>query len=340
MRALVEHERLGTDLGRRVDIFGIIERARIWLMFQPMRSVYGAYDRQEDAAGILIHSGHPFGLQRFTGAHEFGHHVLGHTGSVDDAAQIEPGSQDSDPQEAAAQTFASEFLMPLELVNAVSRRLGLPSGPSPLSGRQVYEFSLEVGVSYAAAISRLVGLRRLTPDHARRLRLIQPQQIKREIGGGIAPLDARADVWMMDLASSGRELTVKTRDEIHVVVPDNPSTGYIWMVDSPDVPDIRADDRAADSADSVLDMAYVGPAAPEGSIAGLPADDLPIGVGGECRFVFRALRPGAVRLRLAQRRPWQRNAEARTVEASIEVTGRLTGDAEMGLSERQKPFLA
>ena len=75
-----EHQRLGTTMHERVPVFDVIEDARIWLFFQPMRTLYGAYERHGDAAGIIINSQHPLSLQRFTAGHEYGHHVLGPRG--------------------------------------------------------------------------------------------------------------------------------------------------------------------------------------------------------------------------------------------------------------------
>ena len=48
-------------------------------------------------------------MQRFTAAHELGHHELGHESHVDDETSIEGSS--NDPQELQAQTFAASLLM-------------------------------------------------------------------------------------------------------------------------------------------------------------------------------------------------------------------------------------
>ena len=71
---------------------------------------------------FVVHSGHPRPLQRFTAAHEYGHHVLGHSHSLDTQAEIEGQPTDAaDPlAEIAAQAFAGALLMPLHLVNQVA----------------------------------------------------------------------------------------------------------------------------------------------------------------------------------------------------------------------------
>lgn len=66
-----EHRRLGTSMRERIPVFDVIEDSRIWLLFQPMRNLYGAYERHGNAAGIIINSQHPLSLQRFTAGHEY-----------------------------------------------------------------------------------------------------------------------------------------------------------------------------------------------------------------------------------------------------------------------------
>jgi Zn-dependent peptidase ImmA (M78 family) len=102
-----EHQRIGTEFTRRVQIFDVIEDERIWLLFQRLRNLYGAYERYDVAAGIIVNSQHPLTLQRYTAAHEYGHHALGHAASADDETRIYRRSQD--PREVAAQAFAGEF---------------------------------------------------------------------------------------------------------------------------------------------------------------------------------------------------------------------------------------
>src|SRR5207245_1303257 len=86
--AIREVAKLHLEPGRRIDVFKIIEDERIWLMFQPLGRLYGFFERVGTAAGIVVHSGHPLSLQRFTAAHEFGHYILGHYLSVDSEEKL------------------------------------------------------------------------------------------------------------------------------------------------------------------------------------------------------------------------------------------------------------
>lgn len=68
----------------------------------------GVYTRSRRQPFILVNSCHAAVRQRFTLAHEFGHHVLKHGERWDQ--HINPF--DKDPKEVEANRFASEFLVP------------------------------------------------------------------------------------------------------------------------------------------------------------------------------------------------------------------------------------
>ena len=151
--AVKELMRLNLDPGVPVDVFDVIERKNVWLLFEPLQHLYGFFQRQDNAAGIVLHSGHPLSLQRFTAAHELGHYVLGHEFSQDTRAELFDGVQ-SPLQEIEAQAFAAEFLMPLALVNRALDRLSLPRDPRDITPVEAYQLSLELGSSYLATLSQ------------------------------------------------------------------------------------------------------------------------------------------------------------------------------------------
>src|SRR5207244_13569271 len=65
--------------------------------------------------GLLVTTQRPLSVQRFTGAHELGHSAMGHAASLDDESMLtrsESPSWNYDPQEAAANSFATAFLLP------------------------------------------------------------------------------------------------------------------------------------------------------------------------------------------------------------------------------------
>ena len=115
MAAARLHARLHTDLSHPVDIFRIVQELGIWLNARPLGNLFGFYLRQDDALGICLNAVHPETLQRYTCAHELGHHLLGHDSNLDDAADIDEVGSGRPVQERAAQVFAGNFMMPLGL---------------------------------------------------------------------------------------------------------------------------------------------------------------------------------------------------------------------------------
>ena len=95
-----------SDLLQRIEIGG---RVNVVLAKLPEGGPAGAYTRERDVPFILVNSREPVVRQRFTLAHEYGHHRLGHGSVCDD--RIWWGA--TDPREAAANRFAAEFLVPV-----------------------------------------------------------------------------------------------------------------------------------------------------------------------------------------------------------------------------------
>jgi Zn-dependent peptidase ImmA (M78 family) len=98
-----------------VDVFSIVENLKIGLMeIIDKDTIYsGAYSPNYHANDgrptILINPAEPYTRQRFTIAHELGHHVLHGKQSFRDPLHQVPGT---DYRETEANTFAANLLMP------------------------------------------------------------------------------------------------------------------------------------------------------------------------------------------------------------------------------------
>ena len=317
--------RLGLPLERRVDIFAVIEAEGVWLMFQPLRELYGFYRRLGDVAGIVVNSNHPTSLQRYTAAHEFGHHALGHgysldevrnvdgargVGEADDLEDVIAGRSTADVgdplEEAAAQAFAGTFLMPIQVVNRMLLERGFNRDHPELDPSDIYDLSLELGVSYGAAVTQLAVLEKIAWTDTRRLRL-PPIEIK-TIVAGHRPNDARADVWRIQEADSERQLPLRIGDEVVLRLPEVPSSGYAWTLE-------REQFSALDLVDDRLDTST--------------GDDI-YGGAAVRRVLLRATRPGVDDIVVGLRRPWE-PGEVGKVAVHAHVAGEPTGDAPFGL---------
>lgn len=150
-RALREELRLPLD--RPVDS-DLLELTELVLdlpvcILQLPEGIAGAYLPKRGQHFIFLQSTDFPTRQRFTLAHELGHHRLRHRGRIDDDSDI--GRDSSDPQEQQANYFASEFLMPIE---AASTWLADHCDGSPAL-RDVVLMAGEFHVSPPAALYRL-----------------------------------------------------------------------------------------------------------------------------------------------------------------------------------------
>jgi Zn-dependent peptidase ImmA (M78 family)/predicted secreted protein len=301
-----------------VDVYTAIEREQVWLMFQPLDRLYGAYRRQ-NSPGIVVHAGHPGRLQRFTAAHELGHHLLGHELSVDSREEVERASLGSlPPQEIEAQAFAATFLMPVQLINRALGHLGLPRRPDEIDPQHAYRISLELGSSYTATVTQLRALERITANNARNLLRVQPIDIKTQLALGERPANSRADVWPVGVEDNGRDLWIGLDDEVHALLPEIPTTGYRWRP----VPDSDAVQIAGDQPVRAR-------------------DETGYGTVRERHVWWRALRPAETAITADLRRSFEEEATAadERFEISLHVAPPLTGESGQGVSRRQLQLL-
>jgi Zn-dependent peptidase ImmA (M78 family) len=109
------------------------------------QGVAGAYVARESCPLLFVNGHQALSRQRFTLAHEFGHHRMAHASVVDEQRAI--SGQLHDPHEVRANAFAAEFLMPRDAVTAWGRER--VSGAVSLE--QVVLLACEYGVSAQAA---------------------------------------------------------------------------------------------------------------------------------------------------------------------------------------------
>jgi inhibitor of cysteine peptidase len=147
------------------------------------------------------------------------------------------------------------------------------------------------------------------------LRKQSPLDIKTGLAG-VKPAHSWADVWLLDEAQEGRQILARLRDEIHVRLPETPSTGYVWGLVDP----------APDVVEVVVDQFEDADEDPE-----------TIGSIGIRHLWLRVVAPGFGRLRLELRRPWQVNVEpVRSFQATLQALAPLTGEVTEGATTDQK----
>jgi Zn-dependent peptidase ImmA (M78 family) len=128
--------------------------------------VAGAHIKRPGCPLLFVNGRQPPQRQRFTLAHEFGHHRLGHATIVDRPQAFFDGH---DPLEVEANAFAAEFLIP---------RAALTHPPdAPVTLEDVVRLAFAYGVSCQMARYRLITAGILA-DRSR------AEQLEREIADG------------------------------------------------------------------------------------------------------------------------------------------------------------
>lgn len=140
------------------DVLRLIEdAARIPVTLLPLpEKVAGAYGRAAaDEPYIFVNSWTHAPRRRFTLAHEFGHHALGHVGMVDLQEDID---RETSPRETEANQFAAEFLAPLQ----AARNWMEARGYASVTLDVLVQLANDFGISAESARYRLAQARFLT----------------------------------------------------------------------------------------------------------------------------------------------------------------------------------
>jgi len=294
-RALTLRQELGIPMASPVDIYAAIRRMRLWLLFEPLEGLFGMYQRQAEAAGMVVSvKVHP-ALQRYTAAHELGHHVMGHTAVLDPADHINRWSN-LDAQELAAQMFAAEFLMPLAAVNTAASALGVQ--PDAMDEMSVYQLSLRLRTSYTAMITRLRTLGWYGATVAKRFQSVQPKELKLRLLG--RPLtDPQADVWLVVDPQEATTIAPLVGDEVVFSFEETPSTGFRWTPELADGLDVEREE-------------FLEPPDEDGEPR--------IGGPGRRRLYVSVRSPQPSRAQFKLRTPWDaEEADAAAVDVAIEA---------------------
>ena len=217
--------RLGIDDEAPIDIYDAIDDAGLFLSFRPLENLLGF--AIPEGRGVVVTTRRPRTIKRFTAAHELGHCVM-HKGLVLDGEQEILGSS-SVEQERQAQMFAAYFLLPPPLSYRLAEFYGIDEGIA--SPGQIYQAARDAGVSFEALTRHFTVLDILSPQDLNRL-IDRRHTAKSEASFGINPHNGHADVWPIVPSEETESIEVVLGDEIIVSLPENRTTGYMWMSSS------------------------------------------------------------------------------------------------------------
>lgn len=183
----------------------------IELRFQALPSLEGMYARSDGGSVVVVSSLRPSGRQRFTAAHELGHHVFGHGTRLDELLGEDRGGSSS-ADEFIADCFAGYLLMPkLAMLRAFKVRGVEIKNATP---RDVFAVASAFGVGYTTLLGHLTRTLRIMPaDHAQILARRSPKQIRAEYLGR----DPARELHVVDVHWRGRAIDIGVGD--YVLLP-------------------------------------------------------------------------------------------------------------------------
>lgn len=266
------------ELGR-IDVFSAISALDIPCLCKPLTGLLGAY-LPPPHDGVIVTSQRPRAIQRLTAAHELGHRTMKHKLSLDSEDVIGRATanpEDFDPQEVAADAFASAFLAPQWLIMRHARRQSwkVDDFRNP---EIVYQLSLRLGLTFRATGVALVQTSILTWPDYHQLRANDVKDIKRSIGGPSALSEWKYDVWRVSEVDADERVEATPGDVMLLELAEHASAGYLW--------------EGLDGSASAFQA---------------ESEILPNEVGGESQRSMRFLATeGISHVKLTEKRPWEK----------------------------------
>lgn len=309
--------KLGTG-DRAINVLGALQFFNIATLFRPLEGLLGAYVPTPRSAGVLITTLRDHHVQRFTAAHELGHHALEHrTVSLDThVGFVARGEKEGyDYQEQEADAFAAEFLLPKWLLAAHARRQGWTRQHLKRAD-VVYQLSLRIGASFSSTCWALAGADFLSRGEASALAELPPKASKQRALSDVTPESWRPDVWLLSERDRGAQLLGSPEDYLVFDLEEHDSGGYEWDLET--MPSaglsIRKDERREVSGD-------------------------PSAFGANVRrhVVAQGQRLAVQRLTLEEKRPWETATQALN---TFEVDLALLGKEPVGLPRRERLLAA
>lgn len=189
-----------------VDVFDLSKSAGVELRFANIASMEGMYLRQKSPV-ILVASERPPGRQRFTCAHELGHHVFGDGSRIDELLESVKAQGRRSEEEVRADMFAGLLLMPKTAVEHgfSVRQLTVRTA----TATDVFRVSCWLGVGYSTLLKHLKYALHIIPeDRFAELIRYSPKTIREAVMGQETP----EDLVLVDEQWDSRPIDVRVGD--------------------------------------------------------------------------------------------------------------------------------
>ena len=188
-----------------INVYDLADHLDIEVRFLNVPSMEGMYSRRPGPV-IVISSERPAGRQRFTTAHEIGHHVFGH-GSTIDQLKGKPFDRKEDADEFLVDAFAGFLLMPkIAIQHAFLCRDWSPENLTPT---RAYVLACSFGVGYSTFLHHSSRVAQVVPvSLAGKLDKTQPKEIRSRLLGHAVP----KHLMVVDEHWNGRPIDLQVGD--------------------------------------------------------------------------------------------------------------------------------
>ncbi len=219
-KAALEYRlRNGLALDEACDIYELIIRQGLDLHFMDVKSLEGFYLSDGTAGQINVCAYRPAGLQRFTAAHELGHHVFGHGSTFDRELDYSDRFSSVALEERLADLFARFLLMPRPAVYKGFKNIG--ADLHQLSPQDVYRVASWLGVGYTTLLHQMRwSLQLLDQTQFDSLIGAKPQDIKLEMTPCVKKY-GRTELWPAHKSWDGSRIHAELGDIFTGLSPEN-----------------------------------------------------------------------------------------------------------------------
>jgi Zn-dependent peptidase ImmA (M78 family) len=235
LNAVVAADRLHREFGTearaergegRIDVFGMLVKRDIPVLFRPLKNLLGAFVDDPDK-GVIVTTRPPLRAQRFTAAHELGHETSLDGEEILTRALFVTGAS-FDPREVQANAFATELLTPPWLIvqHMTRQDWKRENLTDPIV---VYQLALRMGSSYSATCYALAESGGIDNATRERLLKVKPKAIKQTLLKPYEPKTWYGDVWLVTERDSGMVLDGSRTDLVVLKFQEHASSGYVWQ---------------------------------------------------------------------------------------------------------------
>jgi len=170
----------GFDNKSPLCIYGLCDKLNVRVKFVDI-SMEGIYLREAEPV-ILLSALRPLPRRIFTCAHELGHHVFGHTSTIDELLGESESVQAFQPEEFLANSFAGFLLMPILAVRKAFVSRGWDTASA--TPEQIFTVACSFGVGYETLITHMAyALKMISSSRASTLLKTKPKAIREKVLG-------------------------------------------------------------------------------------------------------------------------------------------------------------